>query len=162
MNKKLMVGALAVALIGGGITGAALLPSTNAAEPTADSHNLTNDQQGQLDNDQEVNDDGEQADNDQEVNDDDQQADNGQEVNDDGEEADNDQETNDDGLQSATITKEQGAAIALKQTPGDVLSVQLETEDGVTAFTVTIKDKKGQEQEVTVDATSGKVIPEND
>jgi hypothetical protein len=31
MNKKLMVGALAVALIGGGVAGATLLPSTNAA-----------------------------------------------------------------------------------------------------------------------------------
>ncbi|MFC5530258.1 PepSY domain-containing protein [Cohnella yongneupensis] len=151
MNKKLMVGALAVALIGGGITGAALLPSTNAASDTTDANTPATIQQDQpaVDNDQEVNDDG-----DKEVNDD-----NDQETNDDG---DNDQEVNDDGQPSAIITKEQSTAVALKETPGEVLSVELETENGVAAYTVTIKDKKGQQQEVTVDANSGKIIPEND
>lgn len=146
MNKKLMVGALAVALTGGGIMGAALLPSTNAAasdaaaSASAMSASATPVQkaQTQQDNDKEVNDDGAQ------------------------DKLDNDKEVNDDGAQAASITKQQGIDAALKQTAGTVSAVQLETENGVAAYTVTIKDAAGTQHEVTVDATTGKVIPEND
>ncbi|MFC5406316.1 PepSY domain-containing protein [Cohnella soli] len=169
MNKKLMVGVLAVALVGGGIAGAALLPSTNAA--TADPANSTSPVQKdqiQQDNDKEVKDDGAQneQDNDKEVNDDGVQnkQDNDKEVNDDGaqNEQDNDKEVNDDGAQSTAITKQQSIDIAVKQSPGVVKSVVLESENGVSAYTVTIKDTAGKEHEVTVNATTGEVVPEND
>lgn len=165
MNKKLMVGALAVALTGGGIIGAALLPSTNAAASDAAAPASTTpvqNAQPQQDNDKEVNDDGAQdkQDNDKEVSDDGAE-DNDKEVNDDGG-LDNDKEVNDDGAQAASITKQQSIDAALKQTAGTVSDVQLETENGVTAYTVTIKDAAGTQHEVTVDATTGKVIPEND
>jgi uncharacterized membrane protein YkoI len=153
MNKKLMVGALAVALISGGIAGATMLPSTNAASSVQKSP-------VQPANDQETNDDGVQGaqelpDNDQETNDDGAQG--AQEL------PDNDQETNDDGLQATTkISKQQSIDIALKQTPGTVTNVNLETENGKTVYAVTIKDAAGKEQELTVDATTGAIIPEND
>ncbi|KOY15046.1 PepSY domain-containing protein [Paenibacillus xylanivorans] len=141
MNKKLMVGALAVALTGGGIIGAALLPSTNAAASDVAAPASTSPvqkAQTQQDNDKEVNDDGAQ------------------------DKQDNDKEVSDDGAQAASITKQQSIDAALKQTAGTVSDVQLETENGVTAYTVTIKDATGTQHEVTVDATTGKVIPEND
>ncbi|MCD9022777.1 PepSY domain-containing protein [Cohnella silvisoli] len=172
MNKKLMVGALAVALIGGGIAGAALLPSTNAASSVQKSPAPV-----QQDNDQETNDDGVQGaqveqGNDQEVNDDgvngDQGAqDNDQEVNDDGVNGDqgaqdDDKEVNDAATQTTAFSKQQSIDIALKQTPGTVTSANLETENGKTVYAITIKDAAGKEQELTVDATTGKIIPEND
>jgi uncharacterized membrane protein YkoI len=158
MNKKLMVGALAVALVGGGIAGAALLPSTNAATPvTADATASVQQDQVQQDNDKEVNDDGAQGQ---------QEQDNDKEVNDDGaqgqQEQDNDKEVSDDGAPAPAISKQQSIDIAVKQTPGDVTSAQLESENGVTAYTVTIKDAAGKENEITIDATTGKIIPEND
>jgi uncharacterized membrane protein YkoI len=170
MNKKLMVGALAVALIGGGIAGAALLPSTNAATPPTASATAP----VQQDTDTEVNDDGVQGaqDTDTEVNDDGAQGaqDTDKEVNDDGAQGaqDTDKEVNDDGAQAQAqapapaISKQQSIDIAVKQTPGEVTSVQLESEDGVNAYTVTIKDAAGKEQEITIDATTGIIIPEND
>lgn len=165
MNKKLMIGALAVALIGGGIAGETLLPSTNAASSVPksqvpvqqDNDQETNDDgvQGEQDNDKEVNDDGVQGaqDNDNEVND--------NEVNDDGAQ-DNDQEVNDAAAQTTTFSKQQSIDIALKQTPGTVTSANLETEDGKTVYAITIKDAAGKEHELTIDATTGTIIPEND
>jgi uncharacterized membrane protein YkoI len=152
MNKKLMVGALAVALISGGIAGATMLPSTNAASSVEKS-------QVQPDNDPETNDDGvqgaqEQKDNDKETNDDGVQGAQDQQ--------DNDKETNDDGVQATKFSKQQSIDIALKQTPGTVTSANLETENGKTVYAVTIKDAAGKEQELTVDATTGAIIPEND
>jgi uncharacterized membrane protein YkoI len=155
MNKKLMVGALAVALIGGGIAGAALLPSTNAATPPTASATAP----VQQDTDTEVNDDGVQGAQDTDT-----------EVNDDGAQGaqDTDKEVNDDGAQAQAqapapaISKQQSIDIAVKQTPGEVTSVQLESEDGVNAYTVTIKDAAGKEQEITIDATTGIIIPEKD
>jgi uncharacterized membrane protein YkoI len=168
MNKKLMVGALAVALVGGGIAGAALLPSTNAATPPTASATAP----VQQDTDTEVNDDGVQGaqDTDTEVNDDGAQGaqDTDTEVNDDGAQdaQDTDKEVNDDGAQATApapaISKQQSIDIAVKQTPGEVTSVQLESEDGVNAYTVTIKDSAGKEQEITIDATTGIIIPEKD
>ncbi|WP_136605736.1 PepSY domain-containing protein [Paenibacillus dokdonensis] len=126
MNKKLMVGALAVALTGGGIIGAALLPSTDAAASDATAPaSAAPVQKAQT-------------------------------------QQDNDKEVNDDGAQAASITKQQSIDAALKQTAGTVSDVQLETENGVAAYTVKIKDAAGTQHEVTVDATTGKVIPEND
>ncbi|HEY2493429.1 MAG TPA: PepSY domain-containing protein [Paenibacillus sp.] len=169
MNKKLMVSALAIALVGGGIAGAALLPSTNAATPiTVNETAPVQKDQVQQDNDKEVNDDGVKGeqDNDKEVNDDAVQGeqDNDKEVNDDAVqgEQDNDKEVNDDAVQAPVISKQQSIDIAVKQTAGDVTSVKLETEDGVTAYTVTIKDAASKEHELTIDATTGKIIPEND
>ncbi|OAB28322.1 hypothetical protein PMSD_22605 [Paenibacillus macquariensis subsp. defensor] len=169
MNKKLMVGALAITLIGGGIAGAALLPSTSAATSvTANTTAPVQKDQVQQDNDKEVNDDGVKGeqDNDKEVNDDDVkgQQDSDKEVNDDGVKGqqDNDKEVNDETAQVPVISKQQSIDIAVKQTPGDVTSVQLESEDGVTAYTVTIKDAASKEHELTIDATTGKIIPEND
>jgi uncharacterized membrane protein YkoI len=153
MNKKLMVGALAVALVGGGIAGAALLPSTNAATPPTASATAP----VQQDTDTEVNDDGAQGaqDTDTEVN-----YDGAQDA------QDTDKEVNDDGAQAQApapaISKQQSIDIAVKQTPGEVTSVQLESEDGVNAYTVTIKDSAGKEQEITIDATTGIIIPEKD
>jgi uncharacterized membrane protein YkoI len=142
MNKKLMVGALAVSLVGGGIVGAALLPSTNAATPvTTNATAPVQKDQVQQDTDKEVNDDGAQG------------------------AQDTDKEVNDDGAQTPVapvITKQQSIDIAVKQTPGDVTSVQLESEDGVSAYVVTIKDAAGKEQEITIDATTGTIIPEKD
>lgn len=160
MNKKLMIGTLVVAVIGGAITGAALLPSTNAATPDVKASASAapvpapvQKAQTQQDNDKEVNDDGAQD-----------KQDNDQEVNDDGvqKQQDNDKEVNDDNEQATSITKQQSIDAALQQTPGTVSKVKLETENGVAAYTVTIKDAAGQQHEVTVDATTGKVIPEND
>jgi uncharacterized membrane protein YkoI len=157
MNKKLMVGALAVSLVGGGIVGAALLPSTNAATPvTTNATAPVQKDQVQQDTDKEVNDDGAQGahENDKEVNDDGAQG-----------AQDTDKEVNDDGAQTPVapvITKQQSIDIAVKQTPGDVTSVQLESEDGVSAYVVTIKDAAGKEQEITIDATTGTIIPEKD
>ncbi|MEC0094031.1 PepSY domain-containing protein [Paenibacillus macquariensis] len=169
MNKKIMVGALTLALVGGGIAGAALLPSTSAATPeTANTTAPVQKDQVQQDNDKEVNDDGVKGDqdNDKEVNDDDVKGDqdNDKEVNDDDVKGqqDNDKEVNDDAAQAPVISKQQSIDIAVKQTPGDVTSVKLETEDGVTAYTVTIKDAASKEHEHTIDATTGKIIPEND
>jgi uncharacterized membrane protein YkoI len=145
MNKKLMVGVLAVSIVGGGIVGAALLPSTNAATPVkAIATASVQKDQVQQDTDKEVNDDGAQG------------------------AQDTDKEVNDDGAQTPVapvapvITKQQSIDIAVKQTPGDVTSVQLESEDGVSAYVVTIKDAAGKEQEITIDATTGTIIPEKD
>ncbi|WP_239616519.1 PepSY domain-containing protein [Cohnella mopanensis] len=152
MNKKLMVGALAVALVGGGIAGASLLPSTNAATPViADATDSVQQDHDQQDNDVEVNDDGAQG-----------EQDNDQEMDGVQGEQDNDQEVNDDGAQAPVISKQQIIDIAVKKTPGNVTSVQLETEDGVTAYAVTIKDAAGIIHELTIDATTGKIMPEND
>jgi uncharacterized membrane protein YkoI len=154
MNKKLMVGALAVALVSGGIAGAALLPSTNAAAPVVGTP-VQNDQV-QQDIDKEVNDDAQQGkqDNDKEVNDDAQQG-----------EQNNDKEVNDDAADvvlTPTINKQQSIDIAVKQTPGVVTDVKLEAEDGKAAYSITIKDSAGTEHEITVDATTGTISPEND
>ena len=154
MNKKIMVGALTLALVSGGIVGAALLPSTNAAtlETGIETAPVQKDQV-QQDKDKEVNDDGLKG-----------QQDNDKEVDDDGVKGqqDNDKEVNDDAAQAPVISKQQSIDIAVKQTPGDVTSVKLETEDGVTAYTVTIKNAASKEHELTIDATTGKIIPEND
>ncbi|WP_168123131.1 PepSY domain-containing protein [Paenibacillus sp. HB172176] len=124
MNKKLMVGALAVALIGGGIVGTTMLPITNAAAPVLKSITSPN----RLDQAQQ----------------------------------DNDQEVNDDEVQAVTLTKQQVIEIALKQIPGEVTDVQLETENNVAAYSVTVKDSEGTNQEITFDANSGEILPEDD
>ena len=119
MNKKLMVAALAVTLIGGGIAGAALIPSANADAQTAkvtqttqadNEKEVADDQVGQADNDKEVADDqAGQADNDKEVADDQAgQADNDKEIADDQEgKEDNDKEVSDD--QAVTVAPSQAA-----------------------------------------------------
>lgn len=110
MNKKLMVGALAVAIIGGGAIGATLLPSTNAASSvgTTGATAPTVQSPVQPANDQETNDDavtGTQAAPDQETKDDavtgTQAAAADQETNDDAVKGAVDQETNDGGAKDA-------------------------------------------------------------
>ena len=166
MNKKLMVAALAVTLIGGGIAGAALIPSANADAQTAKVTQTT-----QADNDKEVADDqAGQADNDKEVADDQAgQADNDKEIADDQEgKEDNDKEVSDDQAvtvapSQAAVTKEQSIALANKQFPnGTVKKVQIESENGKSVYNITITDAKGTEQEVNVDIASGTIIAEND
>jgi hypothetical protein len=101
MNKKLMVGALAVALIGGGAVGATMLPSTNAASSVGTTGATAPSVQSPVQpaNDQETNDDavtGTQAAVDQETNDDGgvQDAQDAQDA------QGNDLETNDDTAQA--------------------------------------------------------------
>lgn len=180
MNKKLMVAALAVTLIGGGIAGAALIPSANADAQTAkvtqttqadNEKEVADDQVGQADNDKAVADDqAGQADNDKEVADDQAgQADNDKEIADDQEgKEDNDKEVSDDQAvtvapSQAAVTKEQSIALANKQFPnGTVKKVQIESENGKSVYNITITDAKGTEQEVNVDIASGTIIAEND
>lgn len=130
MNKKIILGVLAAALVGGGVVAVSVLPSTHAAS----SQSVVDD------DDVETNDDGQEA------------QDTDTEVNDDQEVADAD----------VAITEQQSMDIALKQVPGTVSSVELESEDGVSAYSVTIKDSAGKKHEVTVNAKTGEVIPEND
>ena len=129
MNKKLMVAALAATLIGGGIAGAALLPSANADAQTAketqtaqadNDKEVADDQAGQADNDKEVADDqAGQGDNDKEVADDQVgQADNDKEVADDqAGQADNDKEVADDQAGQADNDKEVADDQAVAVTP---------------------------------------------
>jgi uncharacterized membrane protein YkoI len=152
MNKKLMVAALAVTLVGGSYAGAALLPTAKAnpqAGPSVQASTAVQ-AQAQTDNDKEVADDlNGQPDSDKEVADDQ----NGQN--------DNDKEVADDLENSVKITKEQSIAIATKEIPGNVTSSNVEDENGKAVYSVTINDKNGKEQEVTVDAVTGTIIPES-
>lgn len=58
----------------------------------------------------------------------------------------------------ATLTKDESTTIALKEVPGKVKDAALEDEDGVVVFAVDVIDESGQEQEVLVDAKTGKVL----
>ena len=160
-SKKnvLMVAALAVTLVGGGLAGAALLPSANAAsstakpaQPSATGGNIAaTGGQGQADTDKEVADDQQvQGDTDKEVADDQQVQ------------ADTDKEVADDNVNAAAITKEQSIELAKKQVPGTVQSVKTESENGKPVFNIVIKDSAGKEHEINIDASAGTVIPEND
>ncbi|BBH20703.1 hypothetical protein Back11_20480 [Paenibacillus baekrokdamisoli] len=202
MNKKLMIAALAVTLIGGGIAGSALLPSANAdsqtkqvtqsttTQPDTDKE-VADDQAGQANTDKEVADDqAGQANTDKEVADDQAgKADTDKEVADDqagkantdkevaddqagqagqAGQADTDKEVADDqsanaAPSAAAITKEQSIELAKKQYPGGtVKTAKLESENGKSAYAITITDAKGTEHEITIDAAGGTVIPEND
>jgi hypothetical protein len=106
MNKKLMVGALAVAIIGGGAIGATLLPSTNAASSvgTTGATAPTVQSPVQPANDQETNDDavtGTQAAPDHDAVTGTQAAAADKETNDDAVKGAVDQETNDGGAKDA-------------------------------------------------------------
>ncbi|MFB9328651.1 PepSY domain-containing protein [Paenibacillus aurantiacus] len=150
MNKqKIMIAALLVTLVGGGIAGAALLPQANADTQTSA---VTNNEAGKTgagnveksDGDGEVADDQEASDGDGEVADD-QEVANVQQV-----------------LKDAAVTKEQAIAIAQKEFAGTAKEVKIEDEDGKTVYNVIITDASGKEHEVNVDLLTGKIAAEND
>ncbi|WP_162595858.1 PepSY domain-containing protein [Bacillus sp. CGMCC 1.16541] len=55
------------------------------------------------------------------------------------------------------ITEAQAKEIALKQVPGTVVKVELDTENGVQVYEVDVKSQN-QVFEVTIDASTGKVL----
>lgn len=76
---------------------------------------------------------------------------------------DNDQEVADNVEQAqlakqAAITQQQAIDIALKSVNGSAVKAELNDEDGVVAYEVTVQDKQGQINEVKIDAKSGKVL----
>lgn len=78
-------------------------------------------------------------------------------------ERDNDREVADSVEQAnlakeAKITQQQSIDIATKEVAGTVVKSELEDEDGVVVYNVTIKDSKGQNNEVNVDAKTGAVV----
>jgi uncharacterized membrane protein YkoI len=79
------------------------------------------------------------------------------------EQEDNDREVSDGAEQAnlakeAKITEQQGKDIATKKVAGTVVKSELEDEDGVVVYNVTIKDSKNQDNEVKVDAKTGSII----
>lgn len=56
------------------------------------------------------------------------------------------------------LTEEQVIEIALAQVPGEVIEVELETEDGQQIFEVEILGLDGVEMEVEIDANTGDVL----
>ncbi|MBS4196572.1 PepSY domain-containing protein [Lederbergia citri] len=81
----------------------------------------------------------------------------------DNEKDDNDGEVSDDDEQAqlqkeAKITKEESSSIAQTEVKGEVTDVQLEDEDGVIVYGVEIKDQQGQKNDVKIDAKTGKVL----
>ncbi|RDW22319.1 hypothetical protein CWR48_01025 [Oceanobacillus arenosus] len=80
----------------------------------------------------------------------------------DGEEADDDQSQAELAKQ-ATVTKEAATQTALDQVPGTVGDVELEDENGTIVYSIEVTAQDGTQQEVKVDATTGKVVNvEND
>jgi uncharacterized membrane protein YkoI len=79
------------------------------------------------------------------------------------EQADNDREVA-DGVEKANLAKEakitqqQSMDIATKEVAGTAVKAELEDEDGVVVYNVTIKDSKSQVNEVKVDAKTGSII----
>lgn len=78
-------------------------------------------------------------------------------------EQDNDEEVADNVEQAqlakkATISQQQSIDIATKQVAGSVLKSELEDEDGLVVYSVTIKDNQGQEKEIHVDAKTGSIV----
>lgn len=74
----------------------------------------------------------------------------------DGEE--NDKEEQKQLEKAATLTQDEGIAIALQKVSGKVKDIALEDENGVIVYAVDIVDDKEQEKEVMVDAKSGQVL----
>ncbi|MGE8078741.1 PepSY domain-containing protein [Peribacillus loiseleuriae] len=63
----------------------------------------------------------------------------------------------------ATITEEAASKTALEKVPGTVQKVELEDEDGTVVYGIEVKAKDGSEQDVKVDAKTGKIVKvEND
>ncbi|XEQ93592.1 putative protein YkoJ [Sporomusa carbonis] len=79
------------------------------------------------------------------------------------EQKDNDREVADSVEQAnlakeAKLTQQQSVDIAMKRVNGTVVKTELEDEDGVVVYDVTIKDSKGQVSEVKVDAKTGSIV----
>jgi uncharacterized membrane protein YkoI len=64
--------------------------------------------------------------------------------------------------QAAKLTKEEATAIALKQVPGTVKSVELEDENGTVVYGIQIIDANGKGFDVKVDAQTGVVAKADD
>lgn len=58
----------------------------------------------------------------------------------------------------ATITKEEAISVALKEVAGKVGDTELEDEDGTVVYGVEVTDDQGNQQDVKVDAKTGKVL----
>lgn len=56
------------------------------------------------------------------------------------------------------LTEEQVIAIALEEVPGDVQEVELEREDGMRIYEVSIRAEDGSEVEVEIAADTGDVL----
>lgn len=57
----------------------------------------------------------------------------------------------------AKVKMDEAVKVAIEKVPGEVLSANLEKEDGVLVYEVEIFDKSGVRHEVLVDAESGKI-----
>ncbi|CAM3823861.1 MULTISPECIES: PepSY domain-containing protein [Mesobacillus] len=58
----------------------------------------------------------------------------------------------------ATITKEEAISAALKEVAGKAAGTELEDEDGTVVYGVEVTDDQGKQQDVKVDAKTGKVL----
>ncbi|KAB7668909.1 PepSY domain-containing protein [Bacillus sp. B1-b2] len=58
----------------------------------------------------------------------------------------------------ATITKEEAISAALKEVAGKAAKTELEDEDGTVVYGVEVTDDQGKNQDVKVDAKTGKVL----
>ncbi|AMX00331.1 PepSY domain-containing protein [Rummeliibacillus stabekisii] len=58
----------------------------------------------------------------------------------------------------ATITKEEAISAALKEVTGKAGDTELEDEDGTVVYGVEVTDDQGKQQDVKVDAKTGKVL----
>ncbi|OLS38375.1 hypothetical protein BTR22_07550 [Alkalihalophilus pseudofirmus] len=56
------------------------------------------------------------------------------------------------------ISAQDAIAIALESMPGDVVDVELDTENGILAWEIEIMTAKGTKYEVFVNANTGEVI----
>lgn len=68
-----------------------------------------------------------------------------------------------DAQEQATITEEAASKTALEKIPGTIQKVKLEDEAGTVVYGIEVKAKDGSEQDVKVDAKTGKIVKvEND
>ncbi|WP_432359886.1 PepSY domain-containing protein [Sporosarcina sp. UB5] len=56
------------------------------------------------------------------------------------------------------ISITQAMEVALNRVPGDVIKAELEFDDGVLLYEITIRTKEGVRYEVKVDAVTGQII----